>query len=73
MDCDYPEDALYKSAWAGLKDAAPEAYAFLKAMSYTNKDQISMLADIADNGKTPEEAAQTWVDANQSVWSAWVK
>lgn len=72
VDCAYPPDVLYKAAWAGLKDAAPDAYQFLKNFNYTNKDQISMLGDILVNGKTPEEAAQAWVDANQSVWSAWV-
>lgn len=70
-DCDYPSDVLYKAAWAGLKDAAPEAYALLKNMSYTNKDQITMLADIS-NGKSVDEAAQAWVDANKSVWQKWL-
>lgn len=71
-DCDYPDDVLYKAAWADLKDAEPEAYTLLKNMSYTNKDQITMLALIADEGKSVEEAAQAWVDANKSVWEKWL-
>jgi glycine betaine/proline transport system substrate-binding protein len=71
-DCDYPSDVLYKAAWAGLKDAEPGAYTLLKNMSYTNKDQITMLADISENGKSVEEAAQAWVDANKSVWEKWL-
>ncbi|MBL8055889.1 MAG: ABC transporter substrate-binding protein [Anaerolineales bacterium] len=70
-DCDYPEDVLYKAGWAGLKDAAPEAHALLKAMSYTNKDQITIMADIA-GGKSVDEAAQAWVDANKATWEKWL-
>lgn len=72
-DCDYPTDVLYKAGWAGLKAAAPEAYAFLKAMKYTNKDQITMTGAMLNDGKSAEEAAQAWVDANKSVWEGWVK
>jgi glycine betaine/proline transport system substrate-binding protein len=72
VDCDYPQDVLYKAASAGLKDAAPEAYQLLKSMQYTNADQIAMIADVELNGKKPEEAARAWVDANQDVWKAWL-
>lgn len=70
--CDYPEDVLYKAGWGGLKDAAPDAHALLKNLNYTTKDQITMLADIASNGKTPVQAAQAWVDANKAVWEKWL-
>ena len=69
--CDYPADVLYKAANPNLKTTAPDAYQFLKNMSYTTADQISMLAAIAD-GKTVDEAAQAWVDANEAVWSKWL-
>lgn len=71
-DCDYPEDVLYKAAWPGLKEAAPDAYALLKNMSYTNADQISMLAMVDVDGKTPAEAAQAWVGAHGDTWKAWI-
>lgn len=70
--CDYPPDVLYKAGNAKLKTDAPEAYTLLKNMNYTTKDQITMLADITVNGKTPEAAAQAWVDANKSVWEKWL-
>ena len=50
---------------------APAAFAFLSAMSYTNDDQNSIALDI-NNGMTPEEAAQKWIDANPDVWQPWV-
>lgn len=71
-DCDYPEDVLYKAAWAGLKDAAPDAFALLSNMNYTSQDQIGMLAAVDVDKKTAAEAAQTWIDGHKDVWSKWV-
>ncbi|GAB4431574.1 MAG: ABC transporter substrate-binding protein [Chloroflexi bacterium OHK40] len=70
--CDYPEDVLYKAAWAGLQEAAPDAYALLKNMQYTNDDQIAMIAATELDGKEAAAAAKEWVDANESVWRAWL-
>ncbi len=72
VDCSYPADDLFKIFWSGLKDEAPDAYQLLKNFNYTTKDQISMMAAVESEGKTPEEAAQAWIDANESVWKAWL-
>lgn len=72
VDCDYPADELFKIFWVELKEKAPDAYQMLKNMNYTTRDQIEMIADIELNGKTPEEAAQAWVDANEDVWKSWI-
>jgi glycine betaine/proline transport system substrate-binding protein len=73
VKCDYPKDVLFKAAWAGLKDKAPDAYALLKAMSYDNDNQIGMIAAVDLDKKTAEQAARAWVDAHKDVWQAWVK
>lgn len=70
--CDYPQDVLYKAAWAGLKERAPDAYALLKNMSYTNADQIAMIAATELEGQEPAAAARAWVDANKAVWEKWL-
>jgi glycine betaine/proline transport system substrate-binding protein len=72
VDCDYPEDVLFKAAWSGLKDAAPDAYTLLKNMNYTNADQISLIAAAEIDGKEPAVAAQEWIDANKDTWQAWL-
>lgn len=72
VDCDYPADNLFKIAWGGLKDAAPDAYAFLSNMNYTTEDQISMVAPVELEGKTADEAARAWIDANEAKWSTWL-
>lgn len=72
VDCDYPSDNLFKIFWPGLKDAAPDAYALLKNMSYTTEDQISMIAAVELEGQSVEDAARAWLDANEATWSAWL-
>jgi len=70
--CGYPPDNLFKIAWVGLKDAAPDVYLFLKNFNYTTKDQISMIAAVELDKKTPEAAAREWLDQNPQVWQAWL-
>ena len=70
--CDYPKDVLFKVANAKLKDSAPDAYALLKNLKYTDADQISMIADVELNKKSPTEAAKTWLAAHEDVWSKWL-
>lgn len=72
VDCDYPTDVLFKIAWAGLKDAAPDAYNLLKNMNYSTETQITMIAAVDTEGKTPEQAAQAWIDANKATWEKWL-
>ena len=40
-------------------------------MNYTNEDQDSIALDL-NNGMSPDEAAQKWIDANPTVWQPWV-
>jgi glycine betaine/proline transport system substrate-binding protein len=70
--CDYPTDRLFKIAWPGLEAANPRAYALLTAFSYTTKDQIDLLALVDNQKLTIDQAARTWVDANDTVWGAWL-
>ena len=72
VDCAYPADTLMKIVSAHLKDAAPDVYTFLQNFNYSNEDQISMIAAVELEGMSPMEAAQTWVDANEATWSAWL-
>jgi glycine betaine/proline transport system substrate-binding protein len=72
VDCDYPEDVLYKAAWSGLKEQAPDAYEFLKKMQYKNDDQIGMIAATELDKQEPAAAARAWIDAHKDVWQAWL-
>jgi len=70
--CDYPEDVLFKAFSASLQTKAPEAFAFLSAMSYDNLTQEQIAKGIDVDGQDPAAAAQAWVDANPDVWQPWV-
>jgi glycine betaine/proline transport system substrate-binding protein len=72
VDCAYPADELFKIFWGELKNEAPDVYTVLKNLNYSTADQISMMAAVELDGKTPLEAAQIWVDANEAVWKAWL-
>jgi glycine betaine/proline transport system substrate-binding protein len=70
--CDYPQDVLFKIAWSGLKEKAPDAYQLLKNMKYTNDDQIGMIAAVDTDKKKADEAARAWLGAHENVWKAWL-
>ena len=72
VDCDYPSDRLFKIFWSGLRDAAPDAYTLLRNINYTTEDQIEMIAAVELDGKSPEDAARAWLDANTATWQAWL-
>ncbi len=72
VDCAYPKDELFKIVSGDLKTKAPEVYEFLKKLNYSTKDQITMIAAVELDGKTPEEAARAWIDQNEAVWKAWL-
>jgi glycine betaine/proline transport system substrate-binding protein len=72
VDCDYPEDVLFKAASAQLRDKAPDVFAFLEAFTITTDDQLDMLPDVEIDGLDPAQVAADWVSANESVWRAWL-
>ena len=72
FNCGYPTDEVAKLAWPGFKDEFPEAYEFLSNFQMTNAQQNEMVLNLTENELTPLQAAQEWVDANESVWSAWI-
>ena len=72
FDCGYPTDHVAKLIWPGLQDEFPEAYEFLSNFQLTNAQQNEIVLNLAENDLSPRAAAQEWVDANESVWRAWI-
>ena len=62
---------LLKIFNADLADKDADVHTFLSNMNYGSDAQIEMLAQL-NEGMSVEEAAQAWVDANESVWSSWL-
>ncbi len=71
--CGYPADVLFKAASSKLAQIAPAAHRFLQNMNLTDADQISLMAEVDLNGKTPEAAARAWLDQNEAKWSLWLQ
>ena len=72
FDCGYPTDPVAKLIWPGLQEEFPEAYEFLSNFQMTNAQQNEIVLNLAENDLTVRAAAQEWVDANESVWRAWI-
>ena len=72
VDCDYPEDVLFKAASGMLEEKDADVFAFLDAFTMTTDDQLGMLPAVEIDGEDPADVAAEWVSANEDVWSAWL-
>jgi glycine betaine/proline transport system substrate-binding protein len=71
VDCDYPLYTLDKIVSKKFADTGGKLYDLVKNFSWTNDDQNSVSASI-NEGKSHDEAAKIWVDANEAKWKAWI-
>lgn len=72
IDCDYPEDVLFKAASSQLQEKAPDVLAFLENFTITTEDQLSMLPAVEIDGEDAADVAANWIAEHQDVWSAWL-
>lgn len=73
ITCDYPPyDALYKVVSSKLASSGSPAFTLIKNFNWTNEDQNTVAAYIANDNMTDDQAAQKWVDANPTKWAAWM-
>lgn len=72
VDCDYPEDQLFKAASASLATDAPQVDTFLRAFTLTTEQQAEMLAEVELEGRTIDEVARDWIEANEDTWRPWL-
>ena len=68
---DYPQTQLQKLATTKLMESGSPFATLLTNFNWTNEDQNMVALDI-ENGATPEEAAQKWIDANKDKVDAWL-
>ena len=56
-----------------MKDKWPNSYAVLTRISFI-KAQIAEMAKLVDiDEMEPEEAAEEWLENNESVWKFWIE
>ena len=70
--CDYPPYILNKIVRTAFATSGGDAATFIKNFKWANKDQNSVADAITNKNMTPEEAAKQWIDANPTVWQAWI-
>jgi glycine betaine/proline transport system substrate-binding protein len=71
-NCDYPTDPLLKAVSAKLQTKNAKVFQFLQKMNWTGQDQNLVTSYKNADKMSAEDAAQKWVDANASVWKAWL-
>lgn len=70
-DCGKPFGEIWKYANAKMKETWPVAYNVAKNYSIDAKE-LGLLGAQADlEGKTIEEVAEAWVNANEAKWRGW--
>lgn len=72
VDCDYPEDVLFKAASALLEEKAPDVFTFLENFTITTDDQLEMLPAVEIDGDDPAAVAAEWVANHEDTWRAWL-
>ena len=70
--CDYPPYDLDKIVSKKFADSGSPAYDLVKNFKWTNEDQNAVARMIAVDKLTPDQAAQKWVDQNQSKVNGWL-
>lgn len=70
--CDYPVDALYKAASAGLQEKNAAAFDFLSKLQLTTEQQSEIAGYIDRDGMDAAAAAEKWVADNPDVVAGWL-
>lgn len=71
--CGYPKYNLDKIVSTKFAQSGSPAYKLVKNFHWTNADQNIVAKYIAQDGMSPQAAAEKWIKANPSKVAAWVK
>ena len=72
-DCGKPHGEIWKYAWAEMKNKWPIAYKVAKNYTIDTKVLNEMSGQVDLKGKTMEDVAAAWIDANEATWKAWAQ
>lgn len=70
--CDYPEYLLDKIARKEFALNGGEAYELIENFNWSNEDQNEVASSIANDGLSPEQAAEKWISSHRAVWETWL-
>ena len=72
VKCGYPEYVLDKIMRTQFARANPDVYELVENFSWSNRDQNTVAGYIANDGMTPEQAAEKWANDNRATWEVWL-
>ena len=72
VDCDYPKTILKKVVSTDWVKAGGPGVDLVKNFKWTNDDQNTVAKYIAEDGMSPEDAADQWIKDNQDKVDAWL-
>ncbi|MEO1194038.1 MAG: ABC transporter substrate-binding protein [Pseudomonadota bacterium] len=72
-DCGVEAPVTVKVAWSGFEETWPAAYEMLEAFRMNTSEQEAMMKAIDQEGQPIEEVVAAWMEANPTVWNAWVE
>jgi len=72
-DCGRPMGSMWKLAWSGGEEIWPKAYDVYRkyVLDVQTAGEMVYRSDI--DGIPTEQVAQEWIDANEAIWSEWLK
>jgi glycine betaine/proline transport system substrate-binding protein len=70
-DCGKPSGEIWKYAWIGMKDKWPTAYRITKNFQFDAEELNALISQVDLEGKSLDEVATAWVDANQDKIKKW--
>ena len=73
VDCDYPPYHLNKLISTEFAKSGSPAVDLIKNFKWTNEDQNQVSSYIGQDGMSPDDAAQKWIDDNQDKVDTWLK
>jgi glycine betaine/proline transport system substrate-binding protein len=72
-DCGKPHGEIWKYAWSGMKDKWPVAYKVTKNYQIDAAELNKLSGEVDLDGKSIDEVAAAWVEANEAKWRAWAE
>ncbi|MEX0158718.1 MULTISPECIES: glycine betaine ABC transporter substrate-binding protein [unclassified Microbacterium] len=70
--CQWPETTIYQVASSIVEKDHPTAWGILQNYDLNNEQLQEMQLLVIDDGLTPKEAAQAWMEDNREVWTGWL-
>lgn len=71
-DCDYPVTTLKKIVATEWADSDSPSVGLVQNFEWTNDDQNVVGEMIAEQGMSPEDAADAWIEENQDLVDGWL-